>query len=259
MTNNPTICLLALATLLTAPACTKQAAPVRAQPSETTKAGEAPRAVEATAPLPTLAAPAASETLYKVFIKNAAGQSLIGVKTMLLSEIPEGLYIREPRRKTVIGTYKTPAYGRVHYLVQSDSKPKYLWIGDNGVLPFITELESAAPGRTYERTVIAEISPIATLIIEDHQGMRVPNAIVTMRPEGETANKFSQRGGSANYGTTQRSDDLGEVQFTRPVGQYRIIATKENGTSRVTRIMDWTGNPAPVTVRLPEKSETAPQ
>ena len=117
-------------------------------------------------------------------------------------------------------------------MVQSDSKPKYLWLGGNGFEPMVVKLEDAVGGLTFERTLEIEIMPIATFFILSKSGNYSNNALVTMKPAD--GNNFRKGPGSGNAGFTQRADDKGEVKFTRPPGKYIFIAsiTKEKARSK---------------------------
>lgn len=223
----------------------------RTPTSTTTKAGEGPVVSEGTVkPPPPLEPPGAGETLYVCWIKDAQDRPVMGVVTMLLTEVPEGAYMREPVRATVISTYKTPDHGRVHHLYPpqgqtSDGKPKYLWIGRNGVEPFVTELGPAVGGKTDERTIRVTLIPTATLVVLDPKGNLVADALVTIKKNAS----------DASVGNTYRTNGAGELQVTMPPGTYILDAADENGRHRyIDRAWQWTGDPAPVRIQLPEKA-----
>ncbi len=198
--------------------------------------------------------PGPNETLYICDLEDASGRPVAGVRVMLLSHKPEGLYIKEPRRASVMGTYKSPLSGRVFFKSESDGQEKYLWFGGLGLEPFVVPAGAAVGGKTYTRVQKVEILPIAKFIIKDHRGDLVADAIVTMKPTAAQNSKFANRGMSANYGNTKRSDDLGVVTFSRPPGEYSFIATKANGTCRLEKTIQWDGDPTPIEVQLPERT-----
>jgi len=240
---------LPLAAALAAACSPRQAAPQPAEPSATLRPGEAPQAsAQPPEKAPQPPAPAANETLYVAHVVDAAGRPVARVKVMILTKAPEGLEMREPRRKTVINTYVSPLHGQVFFKTEADNKPKFLWFGGSGIHSFIKELPASTPGGRFENTYRVEILPIAHLVILDHAGNRVANAIVTMKPVlGESKLKVP-----GNYGNTQRSDSAGEVEFTRAKGRYLIIANKANGKNRLEQEMDWNGDPGPIEIRLPQ-------
>lgn len=243
--------LLLAATVLLA-ACGRKAPPPRAPLAETLPPGEAPQAVEGPVQMDAPPEPKPGESLYVVHLRDDQGRPVAGVRTMMLIQEPEGLYILEPRRKQVVAEFKTPKNGRVIFLVQSDGKPKTLWVGGRGFQPFTKAVPAATSQSRFETTVTVEILPILTAIIEDFQGNRVSDAIVTMRPVPGDAPLDARM--AEVYKRAQRSDDLGEVKITRRPGRYNFIATKGNGTCRLTLALDWDGDPAPRTFRLPERS-----
>ena len=216
--------------------------------AETLRPDEAPRAISGEFSMPTIAAPNAQSALYVVHLRNQKGQAIAGARTMLLQNRPASDYMREPVRRDVIATYKSPKHGRVHFMATADNKPKYLLITGNGFQPTLIDLKSAAPGSTDERTVRIEITPICTMIILDHRGYLVDNALVTMKPA--PGSKPMRVVGSGNVGTSQRSDDAGEVKFTRPIGRYVVIASNSNYKGKIQTTIDWDGDPAPIEVTL---------
>lgn len=238
---SPAACLLA--------ACSPQSAPPPPQTSATTVAGAAPQAVEGPVEAPPpLPQPAPEQTIYVVWVKDEQGRPVVGARTMLLTEAPDALYMREPIRQTVVSTYKTPRHGRVHHIFpreggQPDGKPKYLWIGSAGFDPFVVELEPAVGGKTYERTVTVKILPVATLVIKDHEGNRVREAIVTIK----------KHSAESNVGNTYRSNDFGELQVSKVPGTYHFQASRPDGSCLLTQNWEWNGDPAPVEIRLPPR------
>jgi hypothetical protein len=253
--------LLLLAAAVFLSACGNQAPPPR-ETRTIINLDEGPKALDQpVGKPPAIAPPTADQTLYLVHVRNAADQVIEGARVMLLTEMPEPLYMREPRKKTRVAYKYSPNYGRVEFMVQSDGKPKYLLVGGDGFLPSVMALEPATGGRTQELTVRSEILPIATVVVEDVDGNRVARPMVTMRPPTGTPTKYTVRGLAPNEGMTEVGDDLGEVKFTRPSGRYWLISSKgvnDQGTCRRYQIIDWDGSTEPIVVRLPAQSEPKP-
>lgn len=208
----------------------------------------------------TFAAPGANQTLYKLYLRDKQGRPVKGVKGAILVQPPEGLDMRQPRRKTVAAEAISGSDGIAAILIDSDNKPKYGWIGGDGVFPpSAYPLEAAVGGKTIALTLEVPVEPVATLIINDHNGFRVPDAIVTFKAlTGAAANdvESTRPSQSDNYGTTRRTNGLGEVKYTYPVGRYGLIATNEKGSNRLYAIVDWNGQEEPLEFQLPPKSMT---
>ncbi|MDP6850988.1 MAG: hypothetical protein QGH51_04805 [Planctomycetota bacterium] len=209
---------------------------------------KAPKAITEKVPMAKLGKPAGNETLYVAHLRNTEGAAIAGTDAMLLTEKPTAEFMRVPRRKFVIASYRSPKHGRVHFMVQSDSKPKYLWLGGNGFEPMAVKLENAVGGLSFERTIEIEIMPIATFYILDKNGDFADNALVTMKPAD--GNNFRRGSGSGNAGFTQRADDMGEVKFTRPPGKYIFVASNNRGKGKVTKTIEWDGDPAGIDIVL---------
>lgn len=223
------------------------------------KLSEGPTAVEnPTTVAPQIAPPQANQTLYLVHVQDAQGRAIKGARVMLLTEMPEPLYLREPRKKTRIRYVYTPDYGRAEFMVQSDGLPKYLLVGGDGFKPDAQQVDPSTGGHTQELRVVTEILPIANFVIKDHTGDRVADALVTMRPLPGESNKYAIRGLKPNEGMTERGDDFGIVTFTRPLGSYELMSMKGDGTCRKYEIFAWDGRKAEIVIQLPEKSETPP-
>ncbi len=247
-----TFLYLLLCLMATSAACSKSRPKNKAaQPAASLSENEGPRATTGRVEMTTIADPGPGQSLYVAYIRNQDNLPIARARVMILTEEPDGLYMREPRRKTVAYEYRTPLHGRFAGMIESDDKPKYLWVGGEGFQPHIYALPAATSGKRHEMTCPVTILPIAHLVFEDAQGMRVTNGIITLKPVAGTANA---RGRSDNYGTTQRCDDLGEVKFTRPKGKYTLIATKANGTCRLTTTFDFDGTREKKHFKLPAKS-----
>jgi len=186
--------LLLLAALF-ASACAPAPPPPREAAANVINLEEGPKALDApVTEAPKIAPPTSTQTLYQVHVRNAAGQIIEGCRVMLLTEIPDPLFLREPRKKTRISYHYSPNYGRTDFMTLADGKPKYLVVGGDGFLPSVVELKPAVGGQTYELTVRTEIMPIVTVIVTDHEGNRVSQPLVTMRPPTGTATKYTVRG-----------------------------------------------------------------
>lgn len=247
-----TISILCL--LLPAAACNKQRSTVREQePAETLDAGAAPKATEEKVEGPPLPAVKQNETLYVIKVVDDQNRPIARARVMVLIEPPEGLEVFEPRRKTVAHEYRTALHGTSVALIESDGKPKTLWVGGEGFYPMTQPLPASTGGLRHDVTVTAEVVPILTVVLEDHQGYRVADGIVTLRPVDASSGKFANRDVSI-YQRGRRTDELGEVKLTRLPGAYELIATKGNGTCRLTETVDVGNGNATMTFQLPEKT-----
>jgi len=245
--------LFLISLLLCCTACSKGGdnKPAQRESAASLVAGSGPQATKGKVVYPPLPTPKQDETLYVAFIRNQDNLPVARARVMVLTEEPEGLYMRQPRRKTVAYEYRTPLHGRFAAMITSDGKPKFLWVGGDGFKPHIYALPAATGGKVHKMTCPVTIVPIAKLVIQDHQGYLVANAIVTFKAvDGGNA---GGRGLSDNYGNTERSDDSGQVNFTRLPGKYTLIATKETGRCRLTKIVDFDGSPTLMTFKLPSK------
>jgi hypothetical protein len=245
--------LLLLALLVVLPACGGHKNPYKKAEDDRVVLG-GPTAEQKPVEQRTFADPTASQTLYLAYLRDANNKPVSGVDVQLLVQRPEGMDMRQPRRKTVAYGAVSGLDGIAAMMVDSDNKPKFIWAGGLGVNPVIFAANPAVGGARIELTCQVQVVPIAHLIIEDASGMRVPKGIITFKPIGNEANT---RGLSDNYGTTGRTNGFGEVKFTRPKGRYGLIATKEKGSCRLYQIVDWNGDgDTPLTFRLPAKSMT---
>jgi hypothetical protein len=217
-------------------------------------------AVEQPAPERQFAPPKADETLYLLYLRDAQNRPVQGVSAMVLQQVPEGQNILQPRRATVVGEMPSGTDGIAPIMSGADGKPKWAWVGGRGVNPpAIYPLEAATGGNTVKMTLQVPLKPIAKLVFTDQSGLRVPNGIITLKPDApeSSAEVGSRPNRSANYGTTKRSNGLGEVEYYYTPGRYRLIANKENGTCRLYAIVNWTGDESkPLEFQLPAKSMT---
>ncbi|MAW61373.1 MAG: hypothetical protein CMJ94_11125 [Planctomycetes bacterium] len=208
------------------------------------------------------AEPTATQTLYLLYLRDKQNRPVQGVSAMVLVQPPEGLNINQPRRKTVVAEMPSGRDGIAPIMSEADGKPKWAWVGGKSVFPpAVYELQPAVGGQTVKMTLQVPIQPVAKLVFTDHTGMRVPNGIITFKPldgAGSDVENIGDRpGGSDNYGSTKRSNGLGEIEYPRPAGRYALIATKENGSSRLYAIVNWNGDESkPLEFTLPETSMT---
>ncbi|TAH39339.1 MAG: hypothetical protein EYC70_00710 [Planctomycetota bacterium] len=217
----------------------------RSKPAETLKPGAAAQGIEGPVEAPPeLGAAAANQTLYVCWIKDGQGRPVARARTMLLRAVPDPLYMREPTVKERMSIYVTPKHGRVHHACEADGQVKYMWIAGDGIEPFLTELEPASGGRTFERTITVNILPVATLVVKDFEGKLVPEALLTIRKDAS----------EPTIGNTWNADDSGQLKYTREPGTYILEASKPNGTCYKKITWEWNGDPAPIEIQLPEKS-----
>ncbi len=257
--------LLLAVSLVALPACTKKVVK-KARPAATVAPSQGPQV--ATGPIPPpppIADPSADQALYVVHILDRASERPIGgAFVRLMREIPEPLYMRNPARRTVISEYPSPMHGQVHFSADADGKMTYVLVNGRGFAPFVTEAGNAIGGKRYELTLKMDIVPSAKFIVRLPDGDRADNAIVTMKLAGQAAapveddaGKLGGRPtGSANYGNTERCDDLGEVIFNRKPGKYLLLATNSSGGNRLYKTVEWTGSwSEPMVLQLPEVSQ----
>ncbi|NQU47039.1 MAG: hypothetical protein HQ519_00185 [Planctomycetes bacterium] len=206
--------------------------------------------------------PGPTETLYLAHLRDSQDRPISGALVAVLVQRPEGMEMRQPRRKTVASENISGRDGIAYFLVESDGKEKYFWVGGDGVAPTVFKTSAAIPGKRVNTKCVVEVVPIAHLIISDNEGMRVNDAIVTFKPIGasaasDDAQKGNRPSQSDNYGNTRRSDGLGEVKYTVKPGKYGLIATKDNGTCRLYKVVNWDGDMSkPLEFKLPAASMT---
>lgn len=207
----------------------------------------------------TFADPGANETLYLAHIRDPQDKPVAGVMVALLVQKPEGLDMRQPRRKTVAYESVSGRDGIAALKIDSDNKDKYVWVGGEGIRPAIFKVQAATGGARINTRCSVKIIPIAHMIFTDAEGMRVNDAIVTFKPIGGASNdvESTRPSQSDNYGTTRRANGLGEVKYTAEAGKYGLIATKSNGTCRLYKVVNWNGDTSkPLEFQLPAKSMT---
>ncbi|MBT4028737.1 MAG: hypothetical protein HOE66_04950 [Planctomycetes bacterium] len=242
-----TLTLLAISFLGSCSNSSRPTADQSAGKPVTNVAGGAPTAAVGAIPAPPkIAPPTGEQTLYVAMIRDKATKKPISrAKVMVLTERPTDAYMRTPRRKTVVWSYYTPLHGQASANITADGAPKFLWIGGDGFNPKLYELPSAVGGQRHDLAVEIAILPICKMKVVSSTGELCPDAIVTMKPAD---------GSATNYGTTSRAGDDARLKFTRPPGQYTVIATKANGTCRLTTTIDFKGDPKELVMTLPSKS-----
>ena len=242
--------------------------PTRTTDAQTsTVVGAGPSVVDATElpPPPEVEPPTADQTLYVVWLQDSkTGKPVANASVSLLKEVPEPLYMRVPPRRIVIQDSKTRIHGRAVFMVQADGKPKYVLVHGRGFMPFVREAPASAGGQTYEMEIPVEIVPTFELVVRSPNGDRADQALCTMKPadmeayeaEGKLANRPGQK---ANYGWTERADDLGVATFNRRPGKYRLECSDRQGRHRYYELVDWNGQQEkPYEVTLPEQSMQKP-
>jgi len=244
-----TVCVLILAFAVLG-SCSNSSRPTAdssAGKPVTNVAGGAPTAAAGVIPAPPkIAAPTGDQTLYVAMIRDKATKKPISrAKVMVLTERPTDAYMRTPRRKTVVWSYYTPLHGQASANITADGEPKFLWIGGDGFNPKLYELPAAIGGQRHDLAGEIAILPICNMKIVSSAGELCPDAIVTMKPAD---------GSATNYGTTSRAGDDARIKFTRAPGKYTVIATKANGTCRLTTTIDFRGDPKELVMTLPSKS-----
>lgn len=247
--------LILISLLLVLPACGGKKVTRKAPPA--TLAG--PSAESKPIPERVFADPTATQTLYLAYIRDSQDRPVSGVNVQLLVQKPEGLDMRQPRRKTVAYGAVSGRDGIASMLIDSDGKEKYVWVGGDGVRPSVFKVQAATGGSRIKTRCVVKVIPVAHLIFTDADGMRVNNGIITFKPIGSGSSdvESSRPSQSDNYGPTRRANGLGEVKYTAEPGKYGLIATKENGTCRLYDIVNWDGDMSkPLEFQLPAQSMT---
>ncbi len=212
----------------------------------------------------TFAPPKSNETQYLLYLRDSQDRPIHKALTAILVQQPEPLAMRQPRRKTIQQEQMSGLDGLVAFTVEADGKTKYLWVGGEGITPQVIDAGIAAGGQVIKKKMSMEVIPVAKMLINDVNGYAVPNAIVTFKPlstgkEPAGENIGNRPGSNANYVATLRTSLSGKVNFTRKPGRYALIATKEKGSCRLYKIVDWDGDGSKLlTFQLPAKSMTAP-
>ncbi|MDA0667019.1 MAG: hypothetical protein O3A95_03015 [Planctomycetota bacterium] len=249
--------------LLVLPACggkTKQPTEVISK----TVSGSGPQVSANAPPPPNPPIPAADQTVFVAHIVDSvSGNPIGGVNTYLMREIPEPLYMRSPRRKTVVAEYRTPMHGQSALTADADGTMKWWLISGPGFDPFVTEAGNAVGGQTQEMTIRATIVPVCNFIVRLPNGDRADNAVCTMavnQDQPVLEGKMSEPGSSSgNVGNTERADDFGKVAFNRAPGSYRLSFNASSGKYRHYQIFEWDGTQdKAVEIQLPANSMEKP-
>ncbi len=265
--NPKSLSLLLLAAAVALPACsggTKKKTELAP-----TITGSGPAVTEGPIPdPPPPAVPNANQTVWVArIVDKATGKPIGGVRCMLVREVPEPLYMREPARRNVMWEYKTPKHGVAATpaldISQEPAGMRYLLISGPGFAPMIEPIGEVAGGKTYDKTFEVTITPQVKFIVRLPNGDRAKNAICTMKLDEDAPavdGKMASRGsGSGNVGTTERADDLGEVTFNRAPGTYRLEFSEEKGRNRYYAKFEWSGTQGEAEeVQLPAKSMEKP-
>ena len=124
----------------------------------TTVSGSGPQVSANPPPPPNPPVPEADKTTFVAHIVDAAtGNPIGGGNTFLMREIPDPLFMRVPRRKTVLAEYRTPMHGQSALTADADGTMKWWLISGPGFDPFVTEAGLAVGGQTQEMTIRATI------------------------------------------------------------------------------------------------------
>lgn len=247
--NSRILPLIGLACLLLLPAsCTTRKKVERHKSAETLRPDSGPAATTRKVTKPTPPSVGSNESMYVVDIQNQQNRPIARAKVMILTQRPEEAYMATPRQKTIAWNYRTPLHGRAMAKLEADGLPKFLWVGGEGFDAFLVDIPNASPSLDFRKIITVEIKTIVHLVVEDAQGMRVANGLITLKPNREGP---APRRSSGNLRTTRRTDDLGEVKFTRNPGEYTLIASKENGSCRLTQVFHVREGGGVTTIRLP--------
>ncbi len=207
---------------------------------------------------PVIAPPAANQTLFKVRVHDRkSGNPIANARVILLRNAPEPLYMREPPRRDVIYDTKTRGTGLFYALADADGAMKYALVTGQGFIPTLVEAGPATGGQTHEVRVDADLVPTFKCTIRSPNGDRAGNALCTMKPDVDVTS--NRPGLKANYGWSERADDLGVVTFNREPGVYRLEFSDENGKHRWYERYTWSGTQdKPREITLPEQSQDKP-
>jgi len=232
--------------------------------SSATVSGSGPQVSNNPPPPPNPPVPEADKTTFVAHIVDSvSGNPIGGVNTYLMREIPDPLYMRSPRRKTVVAEYRTPMHGQSALTADADGTMKWWLISGPGFDPFVTEAGNAVGGQTQEMTIRATIVPVCKFIVRLPNGDRADNAVCTMSPDVNQPvleGKMADRGNaSGNVGYTERADDFGKVAFNRGKGSYRLSFNASSGKYRYYQIFQWDGTQdKAVEIQLPATSMKKP-
>ena len=172
----------------------------------------------------------------------------LDVQTLLIVELdgPEAEVDYLIERVDAIARQTGATYLRIS---QSEEEREVFWSGRKNAFPAVGRLspDYLCMDGTIPRRKLADVLQRIEELSQQY-GLRVANGLVVVKPKNEGP---ATRRSSGNIGATRRTDDLGEVKFTRNPGEYILIATKENGSCRLTRDFTFDGSGAPTTIRLP--------
>jgi hypothetical protein len=246
--------LLLLSLMLVLPACGGKKVTRKSQPDDI---GTGVSAQSKPAPARTFADPSANQTLYLAHVRDGQDRPVSGVMVAVLVQKPEGMDIRQPRRKTVAAEMVSGRDGIAPIMIESDGKDKYVWIGGEGIRPAVLKVPPATGGARIPTRCSVTVIPVAHMIFSDASGMRVNDGIITFKKIGGSSSdvESTRPSQSDNYGTTRRCNGLGEVKYTAEPGKYGLIATKDNGTCRLYKVVNWDGDTSkPMEFKLPATS-----
>ena len=261
--------------LIVLPACSGKTKTTKPTLSETVS-GAGPAIADKVIPPPALQPPTANEVLYVAHVvDNATGRPIGGAFCYLVRNIPDPLFLRNPKRSDVIFSNRTHLHGQNYTKLNGDTadkdgvkimdgKMKWWLVSGRGFTPKIVEAGPANAGTTQEVTIRTSISPVVEFRVFTPSGDLANNAICTMAPdtsepvlEGKMANRGSSSG---NVGMTERADDAGEVMFNRSKGRYRLSFNDEKGRYRYYQIFEFDGvsTTKPIKINLPATSMNKP-
>jgi hypothetical protein len=229
------------------------------QSSTVMSAGGGPSIVEdAIEPLPNFAPPAANQTLYKIFVYDRKSQKPIArARVILLRNQPDALFMREPLVRDKILDGKTRSHGCFYSSAEADGTMKWALVTGQGFIPTLIEAGLATGGQVRETKIEVDLVPTCKFVIRAPNGDRANNALCSMKPDEDAVS--NRPGLKANYGWTERTDDLGQLIFNREPGTYRLEFSMENGSHRWYERFTWTGQQdEPRQVTLPEQSQEKP-
>jgi len=215
-------------------------------------------------PEPEIAAPTEGQTLYKAYVVDRTSQKPIAnARVLLLREQPEGLFMREPARRSVVYESKTRIHGLFYSLAESDGGQKYVLVTGTGFIPTMVEAGTSGNKQTHVVKVEVDIVPVCKFTIVTPDGALADNALCTMKPDEsapvDTGIKSTRPGQKANYGWTERANDSGTVSFNREPGAYLLEFSERNGKFRWYEKFQWTGQQTePRKVQLPAESMNKP-
>lgn len=212
-------------------------------------------------PLPNIAPPAPDQALYKIHVIDRKTQKPINrASVVLLRNEPEAMYMRVPKLADTVVQMMTRSHGVAYTMCQADGAMKWALVNGTGFIPTLVEAGTAAGGQTREIKVEVDILAPCRFAIRTPDGNRAANALCTMKPDEDPGAASTRPGQKANYGWTERADDLGVVTFNREPGVYRLEFSEQNGKFRWYERFTWDGQPQaqPREVTLPQESQNKP-